>query len=143
MHNPQNAEEAAAMAEAEAAAAAAAEAEWQEAEAARAQYEAEAQKQQEAKHTPGPWRAFKSTDGYSVDDYIGGIHPAPKVEGNGEDEARANAALIGAAPDLLEVAQEALRHFQGEDLETATLTKYDLIPLLEEAIKKATYTEEL
>ena len=142
MRNPRDAQEAAAMAQAEAAAAAAEEAEWQEAEAARAEYEAKAQ-QQEAKHTPGPWRAFKSTDGYSVDDYIGGIQPAPKVEGNGEDEARANAALIGAAPDLLEAAKQALHVIQQHEDALPPDDAKETANALQAAIGKAIYTEEL
>jgi len=142
MARPENAEEAAAMAQAEAAAAAAEEAEWHKAEAARAEYEAKEQ-QQEAKHTPGPWRAFESTDGYTVDDYIGGIQPAPKVEGNGEAETRANAALIAAAPHLLERATQALHVIQQHEDGLPPADAQRIAYELQGAIGKATYTKEL
>ena len=128
------------------------EAEWQEAEAARAEYEAKAQ-QREAKHTPGPWRAaveltssrkiasvMKGTDMVGSHNVFTNISSNQAIRGQ---EPVANAALMAAAPDLLKAAQEALRYLQGEDLDRATLTKYDLIPLLEEAIKKATNTQNL
>jgi hypothetical protein len=60
-----------------------------------------------SKHTPGPWVADIKADGFTEvwnNDYsmfIAKRHPM-----NDRDEAKANAALIASAPDLLESLEQ-------------------------------------
>lgn len=60
-----------------------------------------------SKHTPGPWKVFNGTDVFPDDGdkeatrYIADCDMASAAFISGE-EARANARLIAAAPDLLE-----------------------------------------
>jgi hypothetical protein len=75
------------------------------------------------KHTPGPWKfrddsKFFKTNPFSVYIQGGGVHSAaianiPRKQTIPEEEARANALLIAAAPDLLEAlkfAQSIIGH---------------------------------
>lgn len=59
-----------------------------------------------SKHTPGPWvadiKADGSTEVWSAD-YS--MFIAKRHQMNDRDEAKANAALIAAAPDLLEALE--------------------------------------
>ena len=68
----------------------------------------------EVKHTPGPWEAWFSDDRKSIvqsDTGCGGDWTIATVykEGPRKHEARANAKLIAAAPDLLDALIEARR----------------------------------
>jgi hypothetical protein len=58
----------------------------------------------ESKHTPGPWTVGKSDAGFSI--YAGDLLIVDLVSGITDDEADANASLIGAAPDLLEALHQ-------------------------------------
>ena len=78
--------------------------------------------QTQTKHTPGPWLW---ADGHETSIAIYAVHPIhpgtitrshepiaeiprPDVDGRGWSEANANAALIAAAPELLEALREML-----------------------------------
>ena len=67
----------------------------------------------EVKHTPGPWRVFNGTDVFPDDDDTEGTrHIADCNMGNNisSAEAKANACLIAAAPDLLEAGNKVLNY---------------------------------
>lgn len=89
------------------------------------------------KHTPGPWTLSGCTV-YAGNVMLAGtycegnreLHPvicdeelpdSAGVHGNGWDEAGANAALIAAAPDLLQVARDYVLLCQLHDIEGAVL----------------------
>lgn len=64
-----------------------------------------------AQHTPGPWRANSSLiEGPQMALQIASVS-RPKLghAPRSDDEARANAALIAAAPDLLAALKDAAR----------------------------------
>ena len=70
------------------------------------------------KHTQGPWELCKA--GQYIDDWrqpFDFVKVAYKrhilCEGNSEEEANANAALITQAPDMLEALKEAKLMLQG------------------------------
>lgn len=91
----------------------------------RAQYGdgGEAREQQQAQHTPGPWKV-------RVDDYHGGMTVTDESGRScvamfprywlAHDEA--NAAMIAAAPDLLNIAKRVVNAL--EDLEDAPPPRY-------------------
>jgi len=100
----------------------------------------------EQKHTPGPWSATKqSKTSYRIDtageqfpEWKGLAHVFIAV--GTEDESKANASLIAAAPDML----AALKECQGV-LETAgryfpksiqNSDKFHLVNILENSVKK-------
>lgn len=97
------------------------------------------------KHTPGPWKfrdaseAFK-TNPFSVYIQGRGVHSAaianiPRKQTIPEEEARANALLIAAAPDLLAALQGLLKGiFDGPDEANAAM----LVAQARDAITKAT-----
>lgn len=61
------------------------------------------------KHTKGPWKVFKGADRYIID--LNGESYWIQREGfSGNDEQRANANLIAAAPDLLEALEILVAH---------------------------------
>lgn len=77
-------------------------------------------KQETATHTPGPWEAGKAYK-HDANTWFAvvfapaktGKYHAPRAAealGIDKDEAAANARLIAAAPDLLEVLQEVRTH---------------------------------
>jgi hypothetical protein len=62
-------------------------------------------------HTPGPWAVFGRAGyaGHKVGDCTGrSVAAFPATSKRSEDERNANAGLIAAAPDMLELAREAL-----------------------------------
>lgn len=74
-------------------------------------------------HTPGPWeihtllsgsenakgfRLWSSINEWGCKTWIADVSPVIKDGGDASDEGRANAALIAAAPELLEALQDAL-----------------------------------
>ncbi len=67
------------------------------------------------KHTPGPWKtepAGNMPDGYVVNEHGEAIALVDRYEGQTEEERRANARLLSAAPALfteLKALREALR----------------------------------
>jgi len=87
-----------------------------------------------SKHTPGPWHVDAGDYKYHI--YYSreqSDHYFAEVDGNDDDEAKANARLIAAAPDLLRALKHAVRwHDQ--------LHQSD-IDLMEKAIAKAEATE--
>jgi hypothetical protein len=94
-----------------------------------------------AQHTPGPWHISGST--------IKGPHPkdpqnrlrivaqAVFDKGTWIDETRANARLIAAAPDLLQVVEDALMIFEFGDDDKTVATPY-WVARARAAIAKAT-----
>ena len=97
------------------------------------------------KHTPGPWKfrddsKFFKTNPFSVYIQGGGVHSAaianiPRKQTIPEEEARANALLIAAAPELLAALQGLLRGiFDGPDEANAAM----LIAKARDAVNKAT-----
>lgn len=98
-----------------------------------------------AKHTPGPWSASMWTDEIagSVGWSISAGNPSYRVPTNtfegDEEEAKANARLIAAAPELLEfaiAAMDYLQHPDGHHLPPGTWFK--LNEQVRAAIAKAT-----
>jgi hypothetical protein len=78
----------------------------------------------ETKHTPGPWRVGDPTNGEPGGGIVAGevaetargksVRYIAKVQGSLNEEWRANAALICAAPDLLEIAKKLFPHVSDE-----------------------------
>lgn len=69
-----------------------------------------------AQHTPTPWRVY---DGQllrvmSGQISVAGIHHVGKTRGQTDCEAKANARLIAAAPDLLAFAQALDAHWTAD-----------------------------
>jgi len=95
----------------------------------------------EAKHTPGPWKITKYTETTISDDNDRTIASTGSYNDGTEStylENKANAKLITAAPDLLEVLMEAklqIEYLHGRFSETGT--GIALISRIESAIKKA------
>jgi hypothetical protein len=98
------------------------------------------------KHTPGPWKFrddskhFK-TNPFSVYVQGGGVHSAaianmPNKKTIPESEAKANALLIAAAPDLLEALQDLLEVVAGHDA-PKSLGELGVIGRASRAINKA------
>lgn len=64
----------------------------------------------EAKHTPGPWDIkFDSIRSLTKPKYVAGIITV----NNDHDEAKANARLIAAAPELLNALKDMVATFSG------------------------------
>lgn len=56
-----------------------------------------------SEHTPGPWEVVDELNIIAADGYnLGGIADASEDEGGRPEEDRANARLIGAAPEMLD-----------------------------------------
>ncbi len=70
------------------------------------------------KYTPGPYRIEEITPGYARYDIVttidGQNYRVANVFGETEDNAKANAALIAAAPDLYALLSEINRTFYGD-----------------------------
>lgn len=84
------------------------------AEAATADKSANLQTSSPAKHTPGPW-LVKGGNGnlvYSAQGWIADVRAGTK--GSHGSEVNANARLIAAAPELLDVLRVAFNTLQGE-----------------------------
>ena len=85
------------------------------------------------KHTPGPWRVKDRTENETIV-FAGKNFKVAEVEHpHWDDEAKANAALIAAAPELLaacEAARESLNGFGTEDK--------PLLDMIDNAINRAT-----
>lgn len=65
-----------------------------------------------AKHTPGPWSAQRDQGSIQSDDWLIG------AQGRADSVAvcsERNAALIAAAPDMLQALHEMLCHIQDPD----------------------------
>ena len=86
-------------------------------------------------HTPGPWTCTQTSN--HAHDYRLGI-PGAQMPFEGNDVARANARLIAAAPDLLEVLGEAAAYLYAHE---HTLGAYTLCEKVSAALAKATGTE--
>ncbi len=81
-----------------------------------------------SKHTPGPWKVIRDGNDLSVRsansrdtgkithldiaENIGGLRPGPDF--TDRSEAKANARLIAAAPDLLEALQRLVKAVDPE-----------------------------
>ena len=80
----------------------------------------------EVKHTPGPWkvsdggRSFGITIRNEEDAILADVHDRLDGVNNAERyvEALANAALIAAAPELLEAAKQAFEWIAAQDYNT-------------------------
>lgn len=92
-------------------------------------------------HTPGPW-AYRQP--HPADKYIWIKEPEVKVDYDDvdQDEQRANARLIAAAPDLLEALRDLYASWQdavsAPDLGTALRDAQDRVRAGLAAIDKAT-----
>lgn len=62
-------------------------------------------------HTPGPW-SLESDGSLVMNNQVVGSAPSPDTAT--KEEAKANAALIAAAPSLLESAEALLHHLEQE-----------------------------
>lgn len=93
----------------------------------------------EMKHTPGPWRANASwIEGPAMALRIASVDWPSATPGSAPRnvaEARANARLIAAAPDLLEAAKAILARFPSDHGPSSPL--YDEAKALSAAIAKA------
>jgi hypothetical protein len=100
------------------------------------------------KHTPGPWTYWNNihygwkTNPYSVTVQKPGVHSVtvaniPARQTISKDEARANAKLISAAPDLLDALQTMPQGPSNTDQEW-----WDWIDKARKAIDKATGEEK-
>jgi hypothetical protein len=96
------------------------------------------------KHTPGPWRADKCRYGFAVYAYksCDVVVRTEDYEGRyGAIDNEANARLIAAAPELLEVAQRSADALRSAGIEPRATSDNPLEWLLhqtEAAIAKAT-----
>jgi hypothetical protein len=99
-----------------------------------------------SKHTPGPWMTHKDSDGFGVyivnDDGTCGPQVANVLWENLEsedgtcDQARGDAKLIAAAPDLLAACQWAASALNAARFDTAAYDPH--VTALIRAIDKAT-----
>jgi hypothetical protein len=91
-------------------------------------------------NTPGPWHTSRS----EVYVYAKDEHDEPIAEiyaVNGWDQAKADARLIAAAPELLEALKQ-IRDAEPSEDKTAAEDWRDLRAIARAAIAKATATEE-
>lgn len=90
------------------------------------------------KHTPGPWRIRENGQRISIDsesvDFLGlaEINPSGNTGGIPTQLNRANARLIAAAPDLLEIAEGLLMWLKNENM-----ARIPGVDKLETVLKKA------
>ncbi len=101
-------------------------------------------------HTPGPWEANDTllasddiVEVFHVRDETGEKPVADVYSYENRDEARANAVLISAAPEMLEALQQALVALDmddafGADIDARHVAEEDAYHLLTSAIAKAT-----
>jgi len=80
-----------------------------------------------SKHTPGPWaytlQKRNEWDLSSLASFTCGW-----VQSSTDEEVRANAALISAAPDMLEALELIAKHFQHPELRKVTGQNRDGTP---------------
>ena len=65
------------------------------------------------RHTPGPWEAKRETDYVAAQVWADGRQLA-EVYGESREARAANARLIAAAPELLNVLQRTITEFWAE-----------------------------
>lgn len=83
-------------------------------------------------HTKGPWTIKESTSSAMVSVYAGGFSVACTGSAKAEDDnARANARLISAAPDLLAACEAVISELDGDP------HRYSLCNTVAAAIAKA------
>ena len=88
------------------------------------------------KHTPGPWKATTHGDIYKDMDLMASVYG-----GTSSQEIRANAAVMAAAPELLEALieiSEGKGRYDLDPIQHAANCIEDMKALALEAIKKAT-----
>jgi hypothetical protein len=95
----------------------------------------------ETQHTPGPWRVFDAfTDPEIVTDRPTARETESLVQFKGQRNAKANARLMAAAPELLEALELAVqalntaRRFSVPHLETDS---YAIASICDRSIRKA------
>ena len=88
-----------------------------------------------SKHTPGPWSYVGETHGF----YVGkpGIRLAAVMGAGGVEEEEANARLIAAAPELLDIVQRFVTTSRGDDWIANLNQLSDLLDDAEIVIAKA------
>lgn len=67
-----------------------------------------------SKHTPGPWRYIKQNGSPTTGQHmIAGATPGylAEIRDCGSGDVEANATLVAAAPDLLDIAEQAIAAF--------------------------------
>jgi len=74
-----------------------------------------------SEHTPGPW--VPSAGGWIQRMPADGARPIARMVYHNEADQR----LIAAAPDLLKVAEMALRYIEGEDVDLSLQAMADTI----------------
>lgn len=99
------------------------------------------------KHTPGPWTLGKGLytvredrqpiGGFGRAGFIARTHLAGEWRNRSEEEQHANAVLIAAAPDMLDV----LRYLEPRAREAKKLSQADMLMIMD-VIVKATKTQE-
>ena len=92
----------------------------------------------ETKHTPGPWKVFRTNAG-ELDSIttMNGLRVAGTVTFYGNNQGEANARLIAAAPELLEAAVACVNHVRGYH-DTLSDGELEVLNLCQAAIAKAT-----
>ena len=94
-----------------------------------------------AAHTPGPWRVFDGfTDLEIVSDRATAHETESIVQFKGQPNAKANARLMAASPDMLaalHVAQDQLEQFMASDKEGRDTDLRQALGDVREAIAKA------
>ncbi len=69
-----------------------------------------------AEHTPGPWRVFEAfVDPEIVTDHPTAHETESLVQFKGQRNAKGNARLMAASPELLAVAKLALHYLDGQE----------------------------
>ena len=95
-----------------------------------------------SQHTPGPWqtdgeRVYSLTERGTIDRTVSDCTPAPEDEDGGDSlqlpEARANARLIAAAPDLLAALRELVTLWDSPE----PFTGADALQAIGEATERA------
>jgi hypothetical protein len=69
--------------------------------------------QTQAQHTPGPWTAYCQNNTAAIRDKDGVLLASASVRDIETPECQANARLIAAAPELLEVCKHVLLECPG------------------------------
>ena len=95
----------------------------------------------DTKHTPGPWmessfEVWSPLNGKRFGKVVANLRRAEAPD----DEARANAHLIAAAPELLEALEAVLRFDRSESIPGEYKHDVTLAPKVRAAIAKATGT---
>ena len=88
----------------------------------------------QTKHTPGPWMVEKGTlDVIAKKHYDGMEINIRDIETNDRETIQANAALIAAAPDMLEALELVLRQLPTELTLDGEILRDDLKQLVAKA----------